>query len=269
MKKINNNHKTMNYGPYVKNLRETAGFSQEVVAQKLKMSRPTYILIEKGERELGIEEVKKLAQIFGLSTEDFFDLNEPKAVEIKKNKPIVKTAVKQEERISVPQEKLDKFKEVLLYIIKKIGAKPNVGEAVLCKLLYFIDFDYYEKFEEQLIGAIYIRNHFGPTPVEFPAIVKEMEENKELVKVTSKYFNFDQKKYLPLREPNLSAFTVAELQTIDEVLARLSDKTAAEMRDYSHEDVPWLTAEEGKPIDYESVFYRTPAFSVRNYGDEL
>jgi transcriptional regulator with XRE-family HTH domain len=269
MKKINNNYKTMNYGPYVKNLREVAGFSQEAIAQKLKISRPTYIQIEKGERELGIQEVKKLTEVFGLSVEEFFNLREPPQVDIKKRPSVVKIAAKQEERISVPQEKLDKFKEVLLYIIKKVGAKPNVGEAVLCKLLYFIDFDFYEKFEEQLLGAIYIRNHFGPTPAEFPAIVKEMEKNKELEKVTSKYFNYDQKKYLPLREPDLSAFSVNELQTIDDVLARLSDKTAAEMRDYSHGDVPWITAQDGKPIDYESVFYRTPAYSVRNYEDEL
>ena len=79
-------------------------------------------------------------------------------------------------------------------------------------------------------------------------------------------FNYEQRKYLPLREPDLSGFTVNEIQIIDDVLARLSDKTASEMRDYSHGDVPWITAEDGKPIDYESVFYRTPAYSVRNYG---
>ena len=33
---------------------------------------------------------------------------------------------------------------------------------VLYKLLYFIDFDYYEKFEEQLVGATYIKNHLDP-----------------------------------------------------------------------------------------------------------
>lgn len=53
---------------------------------------------------------------------------------------------KQEIRVSVPQKKLDKFKEVLLYVLGKVGSKPNVGETVLCKLLYFIDFDYYEKY---------------------------------------------------------------------------------------------------------------------------
>ena len=62
----------------------------------------------------------------------------------------------------------------------KVGAKPNVGETVLYKLLYFIDFNYYEKYEEQLIGATYIKNHHGPTPIEFQAIVNEMIEKKEI-----------------------------------------------------------------------------------------
>ena len=49
---------------------------------------------------------------------------------------------------------------------------------VLYKLLYFIDFDYYEKFEDQLVGATYIKNHFGPTPVEFKKIVDSLQESK-------------------------------------------------------------------------------------------
>ena len=62
--------------------------------------------------------------------------------------------------IRVQEKNIKKFKEVLLYILEKVGAKPNVGESVINKLLYFIDFDYYERFEENLTGATYIKNHF-------------------------------------------------------------------------------------------------------------
>jgi len=96
-----------------------------------------------------------------------------------------------ETRISVPQRNLDKFKEVLLYVLNKVGSKPNVGEAVLYKLLYFIEFDFYEKYEEQLIGATYIKNHYGPTPKEFIKIVGEME-GKDLSKVKDEYFQYPQ-----------------------------------------------------------------------------
>jgi hypothetical protein len=56
-------------------------------------------------------------------------------------------------RINAPQKNLQKFKEVLLYLLDKVGSKSNVGEGVVYKLLYFIDFNFYEKYEEQLVGA--------------------------------------------------------------------------------------------------------------------
>jgi len=34
-------------------------------------------------------------------------------------------------------------------------------------------------------------------------------------------------------------------------------------------DIPWLTTEEGKVIEYETVFYRIPPYSVREYPNEL
>ena len=172
-------------------------------------------------------------------------------------------------RINIPQKKIHKFKEVLLYILSKVGAKPNVGETVIYKLLYFIDFNFYEKYEEQLIGATYIKNHHGPTPIEFRAIIKEMVSAEELECVQSKYFNLLQKKYLPRRESDLSLFTAKELQLIDDVLNKLSNMTAVSISEYSHGDVPWITTPKGEKIDYESVFYRTPPYSVRDYETEL
>jgi len=63
----------------------------------------------------------------------------------------------------------------------------------------------------------------------------------------------------------LEVLKAHEIKHIDEVLSRLSDKTAKELSDFSHKDVPWITAKDGKPIDYESVFYRTKDYSVRTY----
>jgi len=48
----------------------------------------------------------------------------------------------------IDDDEIEKFKEVLLYILGKVGSKPNIGQTVLYKLLYFIDFNYYEKYEE-------------------------------------------------------------------------------------------------------------------------
>ncbi|MFA4889074.1 MAG: Panacea domain-containing protein, partial [Candidatus Omnitrophota bacterium] len=133
--------------------------------------------------------------------------------------------------------------------------------------LYFIDFDFYEKYEEQLIGATYLKNHYGPTPAEFKEIVKKMKKDKELTEVKDRYFQYPQTKYLPLRPPDLTKLKGNEIQIIDEVLERLSNNNANEISEYSHNDVPWLTTEKGEVIDYEKVFYRTKPYSVRNYSD--
>lgn len=258
---------------FLKRLRKKHNLSQEFLAKKIGVSRPTYSQIESGARDMSVKEAQKLAQFFELSLEDFLmgkDIPIQK-VELKKSKKDTQNR-KAEMRVSIPQEKVEKFKEVLLYILERIGARPNIGEAVVCKLMYFIDFDYYEKFEKQLVGATYIKNHFGPTPVAFPDIVKEMEKDGDLVHVTKKYFQHDQKKYLPLRKSKLetsSDFTAREKELIDSEIERFKDFNATQMRNYSHKDVPWLGADDLQPIDYEAVFYRTPEFSVRQYDDEL
>ena len=93
----------------IKKLREKNGFSQEYLAKQLGISRPTFILIEKGKRELTISELKKLAAILNISLEEFL-FNKKKGVEIsikleRKQRKTTKRGV----RINVPQKKLDKF----------------------------------------------------------------------------------------------------------------------------------------------------------------
>jgi DNA-binding XRE family transcriptional regulator/uncharacterized phage-associated protein len=246
-----------------KNLINKHQISQSKLAGIIGVSRPTIIKILAGKRELRISEADKLAMNLGISTTEIF--GETAEVEIILEKNLSKKNPKLKQRISVPARNVEKFKNALLYITQKIGALPNVGQTVLYKILYFCDFDYYEKYEEQLIGATYIKNHFGPTPREFSAIVKEMIQEEKIEEITTKFFDKDQKKYIPVISPDLSVFSGRELQHIDEEIARLGHKTAKELSDFSHKDVPWISTVIGKEIPYEAVFYRTKETSVRTY----
>ena len=257
-------------GQQLRSLRKQKGMSQAKVARVLGMSRATYIGMEKGVRDLKVSEVVKLCSLFGVSVDSFIKNTNAHSyynVVLNEKQSTCQMQV-QSIRVDVPQQKLDAFKEVLLYILCKVGAKPNIGQTVLYKLLYFIDFDYYEKYEEQLIGAVYIKNRYGPTPVEFKKIVDKMSEDGEIERMRSKYYQHDQTKYIPLREPNLNELSAREIKHIDSVLDYLSDKNASELSDYSHKDIPWIVADEGQPLEYEAVFYRTDETSVRDYGEE-
>lgn len=257
-------------GDYIRKLRKLKQLSQEDLAKHLCISRATCVQIEQGKRDLTLLEANKLAELFGINFNDFCAHKLPEENTIVINKTTKQNHTKKAGnlRISVPQKHIDKFKEVLLYILEKIGCKPNIGQTAIYKLLYFIDFDFYEKYEEQLIGATYIKNHYGPTPIEFKTVMDDMKTAEEIIEVKSNYFKYPQTKYMPRRKADLSCLTAIEKQHIDDVLMRLSDKTATQLSKYSHQDVPWITTENGAAIDYESVFYRTNCTSVRDY-DEL
>jgi len=233
----------------VRELRTAHGMTQEYLAQKLGISRPTLVRIEKGERPPTPAQDARVRDLFGLT---------------QKGSAVSSGDI----RISIPQKNLDKFKQVLLYVLSKTAGKPNIGMTALYKLLYFIDFDYYEKYEEQLMGLSYIKNHYGPTPREFVKVVEQMKKGEDIEEVKSSYFTYEQKKFLPRREPNLQILNAQEVSMIDSVLARYGDMTATQLTSLSHEDTPWMAAENGEDIDYEHVFYRPEKLSVREY-DEL
>jgi len=257
------------YIEIIKNFRNKKGISQAEFALLLGISRTSYIAVEQGKRPLELDEAHKVAQALEISIDElingkdsipdiiFEKTNKSKKIDIKEN----------ENRISVPQEKVEKFKQVLLYILAKIGGKPNIGQTVLYKLLYFIDFDYYEKYEEQLIGARYIKNTHGPTPVIFSKIIKELEKEKKIEEIKSKFYKYDQTKYLinPKYKIELSTLSAEELSHIDWEIERLSDMTANKISELSHKDTPWKIAKEKEQLDYELVFYRPEETSVREY----
>ena len=259
-------------GQFINELRKKHRLSQETVARKLGITRPTYVQIESGERDVSITEAERLSQLFGVTLEEIRagKLSIPAVTIEQGEKETGKVRKTETIRISIPQKNIDKFRQILIHILRKCGGKPNVGMTVLYKLLYFIDFDFYEKYEEQLMGLMYIKNTHGPTPYFFSNLIDEMKSQGIIEEVKSKFYKYPQTKYLinPKIEPDLSILNGREIEHIEMELERLSDLTANKLSDLSHKDVPWISAEEGKPLDYEAVFYRTSDTSMREYSLE-
>jgi uncharacterized phage-associated protein len=156
-----------------------------------------------------------------------------------------------------------------LYILERCAGKPNVGETVLYKLLYFSDFNYYELYEEHLTGALYKKLPYGPVPQKLDAILTQMLETGQLQRVKTEYHGYPQTRYLPLVKADLTELKASETEIIDSVIEQMSDWSAAAISNYSHKDMPWLASKDGEAINYELAFYREAPFSVRNYGDDI
>jgi len=263
-------------GAFLRKLRTDAALTQQFVADKLGVSRVKYTTLETGKAELSLSEIKKLADLYEVSADEIVEgkLVQPEG-DMRDYDSDLATIAGTARQTILPREvnpQIDpvKLRAVLLYILGQVGARPNVGETVLYKLLYFIDFDYYEKNGRSITGLSYAKNHYGPTPTrEFVAFTSAMRDAGELEIVSTPYFSHVQKKYLPVISADLSSLSADEIKHIDAELERLADKSATELSELSHKDMPWIAAKPGKYIDYQLAMYRTDDTSVREHDDEL
>ncbi len=253
-------------GKRIAMLRKQKGFLQEELAKNIGMTRSSLAQIELGNRNITAGELLKLSEVFGISIDSLL-AKELKIKELSEETGN-KKAEKVEERISVPELQIEKFKQVLLYVLERCAGKPNVGETVLNKLLYFIEFNFYERYEEHMIGATFKKLQFGPVPQDMDLVLAKMETEGMVKMFKADYHGFLQKRYMPLAKPDLQELRASEIEIIDQVINQLSDFSARSISDYSHKDLPWKATQDGDVIDYELAFYREAPFSARTYSDD-
>lgn len=165
-----------------------------------------------------------------------------------------------------------KFKELVLYIAEKSVEDPMFGATKLNKILFFADFLAYGGFGKPITGATYQRLDRGPAPVQLLPVQRELVDEGSAVVIERKYFNYPQKRLMPLREADLSAFSAEQISLVDGIIEALRHHSAAEVSFLSHVNVlGWQIAGEREEIPYEAVFLSaeplTPA-DIRR-GQEL
>lgn len=247
-------------------LRKTKGLSQDDLAKSIGMSRPSLAQIELGNRNIDVFELFRLSQVLGFSLDEFMSPDFKTEEVLQHEKPTAED--KSVLRISIPDLNVSKFKNVLLYILERCAGKPNIGETVLNKLLYFCDFNFYELYEEHLTGASYKKLPYGPVPQKLDAIINQLIESGQLKRIKTEYHGFPQTRYVPLEKPDLTQLSAAEKTVIDNVIQQMSDWNANKISDYSHKDMPWLATADGDFISYNLAFYRELPYSVRVYDEE-
>lgn len=159
-----------------------------------------------------------------------------------------------------------KFKSMICYIIGRCQSKDDFDRDILCVMLYFSDFDYYEIFEKPISGETYIRKHIGIVPSHFETLNELFDEWKidRDCKGVVTYLNYGSSSLI---DHDVSSLSLDEIEVIDNVINKLFHFSSEEMIQYSQRDIPLRLAEDGEILDYEAVFYRDPEYSVREYDD--
>ena len=226
----------MTFGANLSDLRKKVGMSQDEVSQALGLTRPAYKQIETDEREPSIAERRAISELFGVRIDS---LRSDISDQVREGK--------------LATDELDKIKyqNLILYLAQKIGARPNVGETVFYKLIYFIETLSRSQNGKGITNESFYKMQYGPVPISFQSVTEEMINRNELDKVTGRYFTYMQTKYLPRMQ--FSGLSQDDLNIIHEVINTLGDKTATELSDLSHMDKPWIDAEIGDTLELDRI----------------
>lgn len=153
-----------------------------------------------------------------------------------------------------------KYLNLILYILERAN-DVNLGKKKLFKLLYFVDFDYYERHQKSITGENYIVLQYGPVPEKGQAVLNAMEGQNLIESIKAKRAIYDQIRFMPHQKADLSVFDGEEFEHINSVITRFGDYDGATIERAAKNDIPFRATNESgeKKIDYDLVFYRASA----------
>lgn len=152
-----------------------------------------------------------------------------------------------------------KFSEAILYLLAHAPNGTIEGKKKLAKLLYFVDFNFFEAFEKPFTGATYRALPMGPVPQELDAILTALEGKEIEIKKKSIGLANDMVIYSLNAKPSKLTFKTLsddEKKVLDKVArdyGRLNGKT---LEHVTHSEAPYNAVVSGEYIPYELAFYR-------------
>jgi hypothetical protein len=149
----------------------------------------------------------------------------------------------------------DKFANAVVFLLRE--CKEQLGLTVLLKLLFRADFRYYERYLRSITGVQYAALERGPVPNNYRELVTRLVARGYVDRVmTDMGPGMKHRQDLrPLREPNLDAFSVAELEVLREIAKTEGCKTGAQLSAETHEELPWRCVYQGGDGDGETIPY--------------
>lgn len=149
-----------------------------------------------------------------------------------------------------------KYKNAILFFAKKIQ-NGTLGKLKLMKLLYFLDFDFFEKYGRSITGDEYLRFENGPVPRMAEKMLKQM--NGKEIKITKRKIADglnDQMHIEAVKDFDMQVFTREELLFLEDIADKWEKFSGSEMKNASHGEAPWIATKPDGIIDYNLAYYR-------------
>jgi transcriptional regulator with XRE-family HTH domain len=218
------------YIEHLKELRTSKGLSQEVVANAIGVSRPTYSAIEAGTQELSLEEGKKLAALFSIGVDELLTGNTPD---------------------------IEKYKQMILtYLRMNISKDGKIPKTKLAKMLYLADFAWFYEHMESMSGMPYRKIAYGPVPDTFFRVLDELEESGKIV-IDRKSSEGKDMLLISEAETNknekIRTLSKEEVALMQKIAKKWKDKKTNEIVNFTHNQLPYFLCRENELIPYELI----------------
>lgn len=221
------------YVQFIKMLRAKRGFSQADLAIKLSISRPSYIAIEQGKRELTLSEAEKLSEVFGVSLKEM------------------------ESGVSANYEK---YKQMILACIRNAGSKKDgkITKTKLAKLVYLADFAWFYKHLESMSGMQYRKIQYGPVPDSYFRAMDELFELGQIEITPTEDGAMLISETRNGAKVSLSEINNKEEKLIKNISSKWIGKNTQEIVTFTHNQLPYAICSDNEIIPYELITQENP-----------
>lgn len=221
------------YASLIKTLRTRRGLSQSAAAEKLGLSRQSYMAVERGAREMTLQEAEKLCEFYAIPIEELASATIPH---------------------------YEKYKQMILaYLKSPVSTDGKVPKTKLAKLLYLADFAWFYDHLESMSGMQYLRRAYGPVPDPYFRALAELEEEGKIT--------VDRKGDAMLvsigagaNRQKLELLQKGEVELMKKISTKWKDKRTQEIVDFTHEQLPYKLCAADEVIPYELITQQDPEY---------
>lgn len=216
------------YAELVRRIRIDKGFSQSELADKLGLSRASYIAIEQGKRELTLSECEKLSQVLGITFSDI-------------------------ERGEIPN--YEKYKQMILVYLRM---NKYLTKTKLAKLLYFADFSWYYHHLKSMSGMEYRKIQYGPVADTYFRLIDEMSDAGEITIKLMDEGAMHISQTSTGAKHSIDQVSNDEVSLMEKINKKWKGKRTTEIVTYTHKQLPYMFADDNEIVSYEIFGQENP-----------
>jgi DNA-binding XRE family transcriptional regulator/uncharacterized phage-associated protein len=216
------------YASFIKTLRLKRGLSQTVLAKKIGLSRQSYMAVERGAREMTLQEAEKLCTLYSISIEELSAVSAPN---------------------------YEKYKQMILAFLRRGDKIPKTK---LAKLMYLADAGWFYYHLQSMSGMQYRKIQYGPVADSYFRAIDELYENGQIEIEQTKDGAMLISQTRAGAKNVLPEIKKEESELIQDIGKKWKDKKTKEIVAFTHNQLPYLCAGDNEIISLGLITQEDP-----------